>query len=456
MKLAAAPVLRLVLPLVFAALAAAESSAPAERKEILAEREPLVRSWKPADFPAALPATVTTGKATLRIVVDEHGAVTAARVLSASDPAFGEAALVALKGWVFSAGVDNGKYAKMCLDVPFEFDRNATAKPGLLPPRHLLPRTPAREPAALRDGPVGDYPPSLAGRGLPGSVLFGCEVDPEGHASNLQIVRASHVDFVLPAIESSSRWTFKPARRGDVTTSSELVGEVSYSDTKTPPRSQVLAVNGISAPDGSAPEASPLPLFLADPVYPYEALLKGEAGSASVEFIVGANGVVRDVRVREASKPEFGAALAAAVETWRFSRAMINGQGVDVPLLKKAEFKAVPLELTTEAEADPQTRLVKLARANAIGGGRGLDQRLSPLYRVLPAVPESAKSGEKVTVTVEFVIDRDGRVRLPRFLNGPSEAYGWSAVTAVSQWVFQAPRRGGQPTDVKVQIPVAF
>jgi outer membrane biosynthesis protein TonB len=34
--------------------------------------------------------------------------------------------------------------------------------------------------------------------------------------------------------------------------------------------------------------------------------------------------------------------------------------------------------------------------------------------------------------------------------------FGWSAATAVSQWVFKAPLRGGQPVDVKVRIPFDF
>jgi TonB family protein len=57
---------------------------------------------------------------------------------------------------------------------------------------------------------------------------------------------------------------------------------------------------------------------------------------------------------------------------------------------------------------------------------------------------------------VEFVIDRHGRVRLPRVVRATEEAFGWAAATAVSQWVFEAPTKGGEPAEVVVRVPVGF
>jgi TonB family protein len=62
-------------------------------------------------------------------------------------------------------------------------------------------------------------------------------------------------------------------------------------------------------------------------------------------------------------------------------------------------------------------------------------------------------SGQAV---IEFVIDRDGRARLPRIVSASDEQFGWAAATAVSQWVFDMPRRNGQPVDVRVKIPFQF
>ena len=417
----------------------------------LPDSEPAIKSWAAATFPAQLAATVKSGSAVARIIVDEKGAITSARVLEASDPAFGDAAVAAVKKWKFSPGVSHGKHATMCLDVPFEFDRQQQARGGTMPlgDLHLAPQT---EPK-VQDAPLGDYPSTLTGRGLSGDVVFACIVNPDGTASSLHIVRASHADFVLPAIDASRNWRFSPATQGDLTVPAELVGDVFYLDPQTPPREQVLAINGVTAPDGSAPAAAPRLLNVVDPVWPYDLLLAGKSGSAAVEFTVTGNGSLRDPHVKEASDPAFGAALLAAVSCWTFEPAMVNGMGTDVTLVKRAEFKAA--SPTTADDADWTPRLLKLVRAHAPMGGGGLDERLVPLYRVAPVRPEGL-ADEKGQAEIEFIIDRDGRARLPRVISATQEAFGWSAATAVSQWVFKAPRRHGQPAEVKVQIPIAF
>ncbi|HVU33986.1 MAG TPA: TonB family protein [Opitutaceae bacterium] len=420
----------------------------------LPESDPMVKSWTAPVFPPTVPKTVRNGSARIRIIVDATGTVTAARVVKASAPAFGEAALAAVRRWRFSPGVVDGKYAATCLDVPVRFSRGGKPHGGLLPPADMMPQRARRTYATLDDAPLGDYPAALVGRGLPGTVVFRCDVDADGKASNLRIVQASHVDFVLPSFESFPTWKFHPAMEGDLKVPTEMEGEVTYSDTNIPPRDQVLAANGITAPDGSNPDAAPQPIAMADPVFPHDLLLKGEGGSASVDFTVQPNGAVTDVQVHAATNPEFGAALVAAVETWAFSPAMVRGQGATVQLRKHQEFKAVPLNATEDA--DGWTQLVVRARKKEILGGRGIDGRLIPLYRVAPVLPGDAQDGEKGSAVIDFVIDRDGRARLPWIVSASRPAYGWSAATAVSQWVFKAPTRDGKPTDVSVRIPIQF
>ena len=412
---------------------------------------PMVRSWAPGEFPTEVPADVKSGTALVRIVVDETGAITSSKVVKASLPAFGEAALAAAKQWTFSPGVDDGKYAPICLDVPFEFSRDRPAKTPMLPPERLMPRYVSKKPAALIDGPLGEYPETLLGRGLPGTVIFACHVDVDGKASAPRILRASHVDFVLPALAAFPSWRFSPTMQGEVARPTELRGEVTYSDTHMPKRAKVLEANGITGPDGNPPEDAPKLVGVAEPVFPYDLLLKGESGTASVDFSVGASGAVKDVRVHDASNPAFGAALAAAVQAWEFEPAMVNGRRIEVALQKRAEFKVPTAEMPGGA---PVVRLLELARTNAIGGGRGLDEKLTPIYRVGPVKPANAT--EKDNVVIEFVIDRDGRARLARFVSAGHDENGWAAVTAVNQWIFKAPMRGGQPTEVKVQIPMEF
>jgi TonB family protein len=193
-----------------------------------------------------------------------------------------------------------------------------------------------------------------------------------------------------------------------------------------------------------------------DPVWPYDLLLEGKGGSAAVEFTVNPNGEVVNVSVREATHPELGEALAISMEGWRFDPALRDGRGVEARLVRRVEFPAVSLEAANAG--DPLTRVVGLARAGSIRGGTGIDGRLTPLYRPPPMLPPVASGESKPTgeVKIEFVIDRDGRVRLPRIVAASDPKLGWSAATAVAQWVFKAPTRGGEPTEVKVQMPMKF
>ena len=308
-----------------------------------------------------------------------------------------------------------------------------------------------------KNAPPGNYPEALTERRLSGKVVFACLVQNDGTASNLRVLGATHVDFVLPALSALTRWEFTPAQQGDLAVSSELRTAVSF-DTIATSRSEVLAANAITSPDGTAPLAPPLPQNAVDPVWPHELLMKGEGGSASVEFTVDLRGQVTGVKVREATHPAFGHALAAAMEQWTFNPAMDGGRTIAVPLVKHAEFKAEPLLGDSGGVDQPRAHLLQMARAGTIPGGAGLDEKLVPLYRVAPVYPAALRSGTrpKGEAVIEFVIDQEGRARLPCIMSASQEEFGWAAATAVSQWVFKAPLRAGKPTEVKVQIPFVF
>jgi TonB family protein len=103
-------------------------------------------------------------------------------------------------------------------------------------------------------------------------------------------------------------------------------------------------------------------------------------------------------------------------------------------------------------------RLVTALREGTIQGAKGLDRKPTPIYRAMPHYPgifvgREAPSGQAV---VDVVIDREGRVRLPRIVSASQPEFSWAAATAAAQWVFQAPTRAGAPTEVKVRIPFDF
>lgn len=433
----------------------------AHPENTLIDGPPLVATWTPPVYPPDALTAKIGGMVTVRIVVDATGHVASARALRTPDPRLGEAAVTAVKAWTYHPAIEDRKPVPMCLDVPLNFNAtkgNKSWPTASLPPQEVVvnTRAPQRTGAVVKNSPIGDYPPTLAARRLSGVVAFACMVDSAGHASGLRVLGATHADFVPPALVSHAKWEFTPGMQGDLPVAGETRGEITF-DPVAVSRAEVLAANGFTAPDGTPPADQPAPRCVADPIWPFDLLMKGESGTATAEFIVQEDGDVRAVKVREATQPEFGLALAAALEACTFQPVRSNGQGIPVALLKRVEFKAVSLD-AAENSRDPVARLVRLGRAGEIRGGAGLDENLVPLYRVTPTYPAALLAGERPAgqAVIEFVVDRDGRARLPRIVSASHAEFGWAAATAAAQWVFKAPLRGGQPTEVRVQVPFAF
>jgi TonB family protein len=220
----------------------------------------------------------------------------------------------------------------------------------------------------------------------------------------------------------------------------------------------VLASNGVvlAKTDNLATlDRLPQPVVVVDPVFPYEQLLAGTEGDATADFAVGADGQLEWVRVLHSSQPEFGLALAAAIECWRFQPASKNG--TNVAILATMERKFYPL---ARGEAGSvRTRLAERLRHGETEGmgARGLDAPLNPRYQEPPVYPTKLL-GEKATGAAEiaFIIDREGRCRLARIVSATHELFGWAAATAVERWVFDPPKRDGQAVDVRVTIPFEF
>ena len=415
----------------------------------------LVVSWNPPVYPPDALKEKVGGRTTIRIIVDEKGAITAARILKANDARLGEAALAAVKTWKFSPAMEKEKPVASCLDVPLAFIAEKGDKswpPSLMTNLGNQPAPASVTPATKKSTPRAEYPAVLVERKLSGIVRFTCTVDPEGRPVAPRIVAASHVDFVLPALAALARWEYSPAKQGDLPVPAEMIGEITFDDL-TANRGVVLAANGITGPEGAPPAATPQPLFAADPVWPHALLMQGGSGEADVEFTVDETGRVKDLKLRSASRPEYGAAALAALETWQFRPAIASGRTVAVPLWKKVEFAAVAPDAVGTWET-----LVQAARAGTISEASGLDRPLTPLFRVPPVYPTAllAAGRPKGSAEIEFVIARDGRARLPRIVSATHEEFGWAAATAIAQWVFQEPRRAGVTVDVKVRIPVTF
>ena len=196
-------------------------------------------------------------------------------------------------------------------------------------------------------------------------------------------------------------------------------------------------------------------------VYPFSMTLSGiMEGKALVVISVDATGQLNDALVVGYTKRAFADAAIGALRRWtygaarmhgfaRASRASVlftfeNGMGVMVQSLP-ALAESMALRSTNERYAYLACQL------------RDLDRIPIPIHVVPPAAAGRSLRGTTRTVTVEFYIDEDGRVRVPAIgRDEPDDAYAAAAVGAVEQWRFEPPVRKGRAVLVLARQDFSF
>jgi TonB family protein len=436
----------------------AEDPDSATAGDLVIDAEATLAEAAPPEWPGTMREALGNHTVHLRVIIDAAGSVTGARVLDAADPRLVAPWTKAVQAWRFRPALHAGNPVVTCVDLhtPAVWPKPPKARRGTLPPPPpvSIDSIPPTKPQP-KVTPPGHYPDILIKRLLRGEAVFKCLVGTDGRARSCRIVGANHPDFVQPALAALAEWVFEPARQGDLAIEAEAEGLMTF-DQLPASRAEMLAANDLTAPDGQSPALQPEPVTLLDPVWPFDEAMMGEAGWALAEFTISNRGAVTEVEIKEASAAPYGHALAAALHHGQFVPAVKDGQHEPVRLRSRATFVAVAPG--AEDVADPRQRVLQAMRQGTIGGAKGLDEKLTPLFRVQPVYPPAllARDRPSGTAEIECIIDRPGRVRLPRIVAASDEAFGRSAATALSAWVFKAPVRAGEPVDVRVRIPFKF
>lgn len=419
-------------------------------------RDARLEQWIAPVYPAEV-GIAERGIIPVRVsfTVDEQGALRDIEVLS-GDERFHEAALAALRQWRFRPAMSNGKNEARSLRTTFLFRAGRpTEMKNQGPDNDVFESSPETAPQD-RHTPEPVYPRHLVKRALAGEVELVLGIDEQGRVSGVEVVRATHPDFVAAAFSTVESWQMIPARRGRLPINGEKGAVLSFRviDTETDHTAHEnwLEQNGIRLADANAPEARlyfdriPEMVSFIDPVYPAELRIKGVVGEAVVDFTVDKSGSVVAAAIRRASEEPFGAALLAAVSAWRFQTLYHGGEAAWVDFQVTWKF-----ELPGEHNTAPEM-LAVLAPDAPRAGARQLDGKIEPLHLVAPTLQPGETAGGYAEI--EIIINRDGRACWPRIVKADTPAVGWAAATAVSSWYFATPRKGGQPVSVRVIVPV--
>ncbi|MDB6095488.1 MAG: transport protein TonB [Verrucomicrobia bacterium] len=308
-----------------------------------------------------------------------------------------------------------------------------------------------------------EYPEFLLQLGeIHGTVLLEFIVDEKGEVRVPRILQASHPAFVPPSIDALRKSKFAPGTIGGTPVKCAVSWAFSFEVIDR--YNKGIGREAFSIAEHSPPgipaefqyDDAPRIVTLCEPAYPFELAVANMVGEAEVRFVVSADGTVAAAKVMSASRPEFGAALAAAIEAWRFTAPTFEGKRTMALLSRKQQFSPGNRDLSSDVQGK---RVMKLLRAgkNEFAGLVDLDETPRVIYQVPACYPKLLEEQAVAGVAqLEFIIDQGGRVRAPRIVSASREEFGWAAATAVQQWFYEPPRRRGKPVDVRLSMPFEF
>ncbi len=305
------------------------------------------------------------------------------------------------------------------------------------------------------------YPRALRQAGIKGTVVLEVEVGRDNAVRNPRVIKSAHPELDMLAIETVLNWRYASAVVNGLMARSRIEVAVKFDPEEAESERKVRMAKLRGRPSRDLPsqyqyDQAPDLVRSVKAVYPYDLLMKGKTGHAKVTFIVDPTGNARGAVVEKASRKDFGLAAAAMVEAWTFEPAMKDGKPSWALLNTKLIFKRTgsdaPIDAATvelaEAIKNKKVKLHEFAK---------VDTRPRPIYQVGPELPEALRKSKKgATAEIEFIIDHDGRVRLPRIVKSSDKAFGWAAATAVSRWFFTPPSDQGEPVYVRVRVPLAY
>ncbi|WP_334319086.1 TonB family protein [Termitidicoccus mucosus] len=303
-----------------------------------------------------------------------------------------------------------------------------------------------------RDPPV--YPRAMKKSGLIGEVTISFVVDKKGDVTNPVVVRSNNPGFEEAAIEAVLKWKFKPGIKDGKPVNTRMQVPIIFHldgggrdlyEVDQPSKKQIAKM-----PEGLRYDTPPEPRGVIHPVYPYALYAdKAPRGSATLSMLIDPQGRVVMAKVLEATRPEFGESGRAAVEHFEFKPATLEGKPVAGVL--KTEFNFDP------HYDDTGLYSMEMKKSDRIAGAGKLDSVPKALSQRKPVFPLGVAPGtDSGTATVEFLIDKDGKVRLPRIKSASDPAFGYAAVQTVAHWLFEAPRAGDKTTITRVQVSVSF
>ncbi len=307
------------------------------------------------------------------------------------------------------------------------------------------------------------YPKKMRTWNLTGSVLIDGIIDTDGALKDITIAKSIHPAFELAVVKSSTSVRFSPATSNRIaipiavrTPYSFRLASAVPTRPDVPAAFRFPAVNTRAAADAQY-DFPPQISIVSLPVYPRELLMRSVTGSAQVTVELDSLGAVKGVTILEATHPEFGAATKAMFENWTFAPAIKAGRAIGVSFRFERGFE---LNERDNGISDETKEALYRLRSNPeeIYELKSLDSSPKALYQPEAADPRkpSPDTNEVDTVQIEFIIDREGGVQLPRIVSATNMDLAWSVATVLPRWLFDVPKVKGKAVFARKEMLFEF
>jgi TonB family protein len=183
-------------------------------------------------------------------------------------------------------------------------------------------------------------------------------------------------------------------------------------------------------------------------------------GDATVAIHVDRDGRLTDCLVTGYSRKEFADTAVAALKASRFDPPRVNGVPWSSVQEVHFDFSRTGVVISVSGFDFNMSLIDEIAKGRYVyrlRTPRELDRIPTPVHVVSPVNPTLTSGEQKRTVTVDFYVDEEGRVRMPSVSRADiGTACAACALDAVKQWRFEPPLYRGRPTLISVRQEFNF
>ena len=382
--------------------------------------------------------------------VDASGQVTKAVADAGAPEALGQLADEAVFKWRFAPARKNGQPVAQDVRVPVAF----------LEPFEVNEK--ADTPPRVKYQAVPEYPFAMRSENLRGEVKVSFVVDIEGRVRNAIVIASTNPGFDQAAIDGVLKWRFEPGIRNGVPVNTHNQLPITFQlDNMPNGGDEAYKISNHHSDQSELPpelryDTPPKPANTVFAVYPFELLRDGVDGTADVRFLVSPSGEIALSTVVKATRPEFGQALLAMLDEWKFQPAMKDGKPTMAVLDIQQKFSDSAGDVPVSDDAKDLLNELKKGKLD-LCPVKDLDVPPHLLSQLPPVFPSAliGKVAEGKAV-IEFLIGHDGNVQLPRIVSATDPAFGYAAVQGVSAWKFTPLTSHGKSVAARARIPIGF